>query len=54
MNKLVSEIGKLIKEFHQHLETHLPAMEQEVNQIIRGKKIRIRRKSKITWTLYYL
>jgi len=37
-DKLVSEISKIIKGFHAQLAVHLPALELEINQIIKKKK----------------
>ncbi len=37
MDNLVSEISNLIKDFHQELESHLPALEKEIEVLIVNK-----------------
>ena len=37
MNKLTSQIGDLIKDFHEKLNSFLPDLETEVNQLINSE-----------------
>ena len=37
--KLITELGSIIQSFNQSLQSHLPALEKEVKQLIKTKSV---------------